>query len=235
MIRCIVIEDQPPAQRILETYISDTPNLNRVGTFHDPLEALGFLKTEVIDLIFLDIHLPKISGLDFLTILPYKPAIILTTAFPDYALESYELDVVDYLLKPFPFQRYLKAVSKASQLLENSKSQAPSEAPSVKTDSFLLRSGHDLIRIDLGQLVYIKAGSDYCELHTIEKKYLSQEPLKTWNVKLDAKGFCQCHKSYLVGLVHIRKISGNQLYLNDGTLLPIGRAYKDKLLKGFIK
>jgi DNA-binding LytR/AlgR family response regulator len=235
MIRCIVIEDQPPAQRILETYISDTPNVKRIGTFHDPLEALGFLKSEKVDLVFLDIHLPKISGLDFLTILPYRPAIILTTAFPDYALESYELDVVDYLLKPFAFQRYLKAVSKASQLLEKSQVQAHSEVSSVKTDSFLLRSGHDLIRIDLDQLTYIKAGSDYCELYTTEKKYLSQEPLKTWNEKLENLGFCQCHKSYLVGLAHIRKISGNQLYLNDGTLLPIGRAYKDRLLKGFIK
>jgi response regulator of citrate/malate metabolism len=112
MIRCIIIEDQPPAQRVLKKYISDIGNIVLNGTFADALQAMEFLKTSDIDLIFLDIHLPKISGIDFLKMLSTKPYVILTTAFPDYALESYEYDVTDYLLKPFSFERFVQAVSK---------------------------------------------------------------------------------------------------------------------------
>jgi response regulator of citrate/malate metabolism len=112
MIRCIIIEDQPPAQRVLKKFIADIGNMDLKATFADALRAMDFLKTEEIDLIFLDIHLPKISGIDFLKTLHHRPNVILTTAFSDYALESYEYDVVDYLLKPFSFERFVQAVSK---------------------------------------------------------------------------------------------------------------------------
>ncbi len=109
---CIIIEDQLPAQRILQRYIGDIGELELLGSFTDPLAALEFLRNEPVELIFLDIHLPKISGMDFLKILPYKPKVILTTAFSEYALEGYEYDITDYLLKPIPFERFVKAVSK---------------------------------------------------------------------------------------------------------------------------
>lgn len=233
MIRCIIVEDQPPAQHILETFISDTPDLESIGVFHDPISALDFLKRESVDLIFLDIHLPKISGLDFLKVLPEKPAIILTTAFPDYALESYELDVLDYLLKPFSFQRFLKAVSKLPKKQETRSLGTNTIDAVSKKEAFLLRSGHELIRIAFESLYYIKAGSDYCELVTSEKKYLSQDPLKSWVQKLSNQGFCQCHKSYVVNIHKIRKIVTNQIHLYDKTVLPMGRAYKEGVLEQF--
>ncbi len=110
-MNCIIIEDQPPAQRILKKYIQDIGSLHLKATFSDAIQAMEFLKTEAVDLIFLDIHLPKISGIDFLKAMQNPPHVILTTAFPDYALESYEFNVVDYLLKPFSFQRFVKAVA----------------------------------------------------------------------------------------------------------------------------
>ncbi|MFT5167549.1 MAG: two-component SAPR family response regulator, partial [Saprospiraceae bacterium] len=113
-MNCIIIEDQPPAQRILKKYINDIGSLNLIATFSDALQAMEFLKTEEVDLVFLDIHLPKISGIDFLKTMTNPPNVILTTAFSEYALESYEFNVVDYLLKPFSFQRFVKAVSKVS-------------------------------------------------------------------------------------------------------------------------
>jgi DNA-binding LytR/AlgR family response regulator len=112
MMHCIIIEDQPPAQRVLKKFIADMGQMELLGTFTDALQALEFLKANRVDLIFLDIHLPKISGIDFLKTLQTRPHVILTTAFPDYALESYEYDVVDYLLKPFSFERFVQAVAK---------------------------------------------------------------------------------------------------------------------------
>ncbi len=135
MIRCIIIEDQPPAQRVLKKYIEDMGTLELKATFADALQAMEFLRKESIDLIFLDIHLPKISGMDFLKVAKNAPSVILTTAFSDYALESYEYDVVDYLLKPYSFERFVQAVSKVTppQKDGSEKGKAGNASPSGST------------------------------------------------------------------------------------------------------
>lgn len=228
---CIIIEDQPPAQRILKKYIDDMGPLNLKATFSDAIQALEFLKSEDVDLIFLDIHLPKISGMDFLKTMPKQPHVILTTAFPDYALESYEFNVVDYLLKPFSFQRFVKAVSKIPAGTDEGKS---SETVGNNRKEIFIKSGYELIKIIIDEIIYIKSDADYTELFVPGKKYLSSEPLRHWLEKLDSNQFFRIHKSFIVNTTKIEKIAGNQLYLGKGMVVPIGRVFKEEFIKRFV-
>ncbi|WP_366939210.1 LytTR family DNA-binding domain-containing protein [uncultured Eudoraea sp.] len=235
MMRCIIIEDQPPAQRVLKKFIADMENMDLKATFTDPLLAMDFLKTEKVDLIFLDIHLPKISGIDFLKAMHHKPNVILTTAFPDYALESYEYDVVDYLLKPFSFERFVQAVSKVPPNKSEGAKEKDLNVPKSSSDAFFIKSGYELIKIEVANIRFIQSDADYTEIHTVERKYLSQEPLRYWEAYLDSGKFVRIHKSYILNISKIQKIVGNQVRLDEKTNLPIGRAYKDNFMKRVLK
>jgi DNA-binding LytR/AlgR family response regulator len=207
MMNCIIIEDQPPAQRILKKYICDVPHLDLKACFSSALEAIAFLKSEKVALIFLDIHLPKISGIDFLKSIAPDSHVILTTAFSEYALESYEYNVVDYLLKPFSFERFLKAVSKIPQpksMPLHSKTNVPTSTPTEDA------------------------------LFTVQKKRLASNPLHYWAKKLNNKGFCQIHKSYIVNLKQVVRISGNMASLSNGAIIPVGRTFKEVFSKYFL-
>ena len=227
-MRCIIIEDQPPAQRILKSYIDNVSYLELNATFDDALLALEYLKEHTIDLIFLDIHLPRISGIDFLKILPHPPKVILTTAFSDYALKGYELDVVDYLLKPFSFERFLKAVTKLELQQQVDVQNAPKDEHYV-----FVKSGHDFVKINIADIRYIKADGDYTQIVTPQRKYLVNHTLKYWLDQLPKKQFCQVHKSYLIQVKSVSKVSGNQLYLEE-EIIPMGRAYKDKFVQDYL-
>lgn len=231
-MNCIIIEDQPPAQRILKKYIEDLGTLQLKATCSDAIQALDVLKHEPIDLLFLDIHLPKISGIDFLKTLPHPPAVILTTAFPDYALESYELDVVDYLLKPFSFQRFVKAVAKVS--LKQSSPKLPDPAEKTRKEIFI-KSGYELIKVTIDDIFYIKSDADYTIIHTPKKRYLSPEPLRYWLEQLPLQQFVRTHKSYIVNSSKIEKVVGNQIHLTEQTQIPIGRVFKDDFIKQFVR
>lgn len=230
MKTCLIIEDQAPAQRILEHYIQDIDNLQLVGTYTDALSALAFLKHHRVDLIFLDIHLPKISGIDFLQVLSSKPSIIFTTAFPDYALQGYELDVVDYLLKPFSFERFVKAVSKV--LYQPTADTAPTH--DLQEEEFLfVKVGKDHQRIEVAQIHFIKSDGDYTHLFLADKKLLVSQPLRYWIATLNAKYFCQVHKSYLVNVSQIQRVSGNQVHIGEYKL-PIGRTYRESFFTNYL-
>lgn len=233
-MNCIIIEDQPPAQRILKKFIQEVDTLQLDGVFSDALQAMEFLKSTPVDLLFLDIHLPKISGLDFLKTFPNPPHVILTTAFSEYALESYDLNVVDYLLKPFSFQRFLKAVAKVPV-----KQQDEVHMDTTATDGppsyMYIKSGHELIKIQLEQILHIHSDSDYTEVMTPTRKYLSNEPLRYWLESLPKSNFIRVHKSYIINTDKIEKLVGNQIYLSGGARIPIGRAFKDHFLKHVLK
>ena len=230
MTKCIIIEDQPPAQRILKKYIADIDTLDLCGTFSDAIKALDHLKTEPVDLIFLDIHLPKLSGIDFLKTIKNPPSVILTTAFAEYAIESYELDVVDYLLKPFSFQRFVKAVAKIDL---NKSAEQKAILPNDKVvDEIFVKSGYEHIKIKISDIQYISSDTDYTELFTRSKKYLSNESLKHWRRSITQ--FVQVHKSYVINPDYIEKISGNQVHLKNDTIVPIGRAYKEAFVNQFL-
>ncbi len=235
-MNCIIIEDQPPAQRILKKYIEDIGSLQLKGTFSDAIQAMDFLQTEAIDLIFLDIHLPKISGIDFLKTMSNPPNVILTTAFPDYALESYEFDVVDYLLKPFSFQRFVKAIAKV-QAKKHPVSTPDMDGEGEKSTrkELFIKSGYEHIKINLDDIIYLKSDTDYTEIFLSEKKVLSAEPLRYWEENLEGSAFIRVHKSYIVNISKIEKIAGNQVYLEKNTTIPIGRAYKEEFLSRVVK
>jgi len=228
MIKCIIIEDQEPAQRILKRYIEDTQDLELLSTFGNAIDAMDFLKSEQVQLIFLDIHLPKLSGLDFLSLLTTKTKVILTTAFSDYALKSYEYDVCDYLLKPFSFERFLKAVYKAKNQLGSAKSEEPEQTDESNT-SVLIKVGYEFVKLPFDSILYIKSDGDYTQVFTDEQKYLVSHSLKYWQDLLPQKLFSQIHRSYIVHGKAIQKATASKVFIGN-TELPIGRVYKKDFL-----
>jgi DNA-binding LytR/AlgR family response regulator len=232
-MKCIIIEDQPPAQRILKKYIEDIGTLQLMATFSDAIQAIDYLKTASVDLIFLDIHLPKMSGIDLLKTVPELPSVILTTAFSDYAVESYEFRVVDYLLKPFSFQRFVKAVSKVPVPGTPKLRAKAAKTPDSHAEVFI-KSGYEYIRIGTDDIVYIKSDADYTELCLSGKKYLSSEPLRHWLETLDGNRFVQVHRSFIVNVAKITKVVGNQLYMDNESVVPIGRAFKEDFAERFL-
>jgi len=215
---CIIVEDQPPAQRLLQKYIEDIGTLELKSTFPNALQAMAYLATNPVDLVFLDIHLPKMSGLDFLKNIDQSPAIILTTAFPNYALESYNFSVIDYLLKPFTFQRFEKAVAKV-----------PSKLNAFADKEIFIKSGYEHFKIKIMDIDYIKSDGDYTELYTAQKKYISSEPLRKWVSKLGAERFIRVHKSFVINIKKIERITGSQIRLQNDIVVPIGRTYKEEV------
>jgi len=221
MITCIIIEDQAPAQRIIKKYISDQGDISLKNVFSDPILALEYLKDYQVDLIFLDIHLPKLSGLDFLKILNYKPLVIITTAFQEYAVQSYDYDVIDYLLKPISYDRFSKSIDKVKKVLSSEKSE-------TDKSSLLVKVGYEYVSVDLLDILYVKSDGDYTFLFCMKEKHMVSLSLKYWNENLNKKQFCQIHRSYIVSLDKIDKISSGMVMINNQEL-PIGRTFKQTL------
>ena len=211
MIRCIIIEDQPPAQRVLQKYIGEMKSLDLRATFADAIKAMDYLKTEEVDLIFLDIHLPKISGIDFLKALNNKPHVILTTAFSEYALESYEYHVMDYLLKPFSFERFVMAVSKVPTPNVHKSSLEKELERKALPEVIFIKSGYEHLKIAVDDILYIQSEADYTEIYTTGEKHLTSHSLKYWLQTLPLDRFAQVHKSYIVNTRQIVKVSGKRI------------------------
>lgn len=226
MISCIIIEDQPLAQRILKKYIEETKELILLGVFQDAIKASSFLETNEVELIFLDIHLPQLSGLDFLKATPNHPKVILTTAFTEYALESYQFNVIDYLLKPYTFERFSQAIQKLQLMLPTEKKNP--------YETVIIKSGHEFVQISARELVFIKSDGDYTELVTTSKTYLSKESLKDWLKELDNSKFCQIHRSFIINIGHFKRITGNTVHLST-TSVPIGRVFKKDFISNYLK
>jgi len=226
-MNCVIIEDEIPAQRILKGFINKIPNVHLVDTFKAAIEANTFLNNNTVDVVFLDINLPDISGLDFIKTIKNPPAIIMTTAYPDYAVSSFELDtIVDYLVKPFSFDRFLKAINKAKDRIEVSKN--PSEENSRET--IFLNVDKTLHKIILNDILFIESDRNYITVVTETQKLSYIDSLKNWIVKLPKNQFIQVHKSFIINSKFVDKISGNTLFVKSNKI-PIGRTYKQELLK----
>ncbi len=224
---CIIIEDEIPAQKILKNYLSKLPNLELLGVFNAAIEANTFLKCNTVDVVFLDINLPDISGIDFIKTIKNPPAIIMTTAYPDYAVSSFELDtIVDYLVKPFGFDRFLKAINKAENSVE--KSALSSEENIGET--LFLNVDKTLHKIIISDILYLESDRNYITIITKNKKLSFIDSLKNWKEKLPETCFTQVHKSFIINRRYVDKISGNEIYV-QGNRIPIGRTYKQELLK----
>lgn len=217
----MIIEDQLPAQRVLKRYINDIPSLELTVTYEDCLSALEYLHNNSIDLLFLDINLPKISGLNFLRSQRILPRIIITTAYPQYAVEGFELEVIDYLLKPFSFERFLKAVSKIQP------NTTTDNTPAEYSESFVfVKSDKAIHRIDFDQINFIQADGDFVHIVTEEKKYFISQTLKYWEAILPSHLFIRVHRSYIINLSKTNQIQGNQIKIKNATI-PIGRSYRN--------
>lgn len=222
MIRCIAIDDEFLALEIIENYVSKCPFLGLIATFSSPLEALPLLNSGKCDLLLLDINMPDVNGLDFLNAIQNPPLVILTTAYPQFALAGFEADVVDYLVKPFSFERFLKAIQKA-QLR-----QAPvaTSAPGY----LFIRSAHRMLRVDLEDILLVEGKKDYVALHTSGQVIETLMTLTALLEKLPALDFVRVHRSFIVAVNKITSIERNIIYIGNQKV-PIGDLFRDDLLR----
>lgn len=232
MIRCLIIDDEALALDLLEDNIRRVSFLELAGKCKNGFDAMELLQKEQIDLIFLDIQMPDISGIQFLRSLHKKPLVIFTTAFEKYALEGFELDVVDYLLKPFSFDRFLKSVNKAKDLLGlQQKKELPEKVVVPKVPEFLfVKSDYKLVKIDIKDILYIEGLKDYVKIFTGEKPVITLLTLKAIEEKLPSSDFRRIHRSYIVNLRKIRFVQRNMVTIG-GNAIPIGENYREGFLK----
>ncbi|MBK9014068.1 MAG: response regulator transcription factor [Saprospiraceae bacterium] len=232
-INCLIVDDEELARNLLENYIGRLPHLTVVGKCRDPFEALDALNAQPVDLIFLDIQMPGLTGVEFLRTLKNKPLVIFTTAYPDFALEGYSLDVTDYLLKPFSFERFVQAVNKASELLALRKTVAASPTPQATAaaakDFILVKSEHKVHRLRHEDIYYIEGMREYVAFHTPSGRILSLNSLKGLEEELPADQFLRIHKSYIVAIGKIAALEGNQVQVGKEKL-PIGASYREAVL-----
>jgi DNA-binding LytR/AlgR family response regulator len=229
MIRCLIVDDEALALDLLEDNIRHVSFLELAGRCRNGFEAMEILQKEKIDLVFLDIQMPDLSGIQLLKTLRAKPLVIFTTAYEKYALEGFELDVVDYLLKPFSFERFLKAVSKAQDYLRIQEG-AVKEAVSRETESLFVKSDYKLVKIDIKDILYIEGLKDYIKIYTGEKPVITLHSMKAIEEKLPPSDFFRVHRSYIINIRKIKYVRRNFVSVGDKEI-PIGENYRDGFLK----
>jgi two-component system LytT family response regulator len=220
-IRCHIIEDEPMASKLLQLYVSKLPELELITVSDNPLHALESLKTNPVDLLFLDIRMPEMTGLSLLEVLTYRPLAILTTAFPEFALESYELDVVDYLKKPITFERFVKAVGKAEQRF---RLREPTNEKSGGADYIFIKEGTRFVKVNIDDILFIEGLKNYVAIHTAAQKIVSLQRLKTLEDQLPADKFIRVHLSYIVAKGSISSVKENEIQVGAAKI-PIGETY----------
>jgi two-component system LytT family response regulator len=231
-VNCIIIDDEQLARKGMTNFIKEVSFLNLVGVFANPIEALPLVSDKGVDLIFLDIQMPKMSGMEFLKTLPQPPLTIITSAFPNHALESFELNVIDYLIKPVPLERFIKAVNKAKEYIElQIKVASGNNEPE---DYFFIKCASRFEKIMFSDLLYVEAMQNYVVLHTKTRRFVSYLTFKTVGQYLPEKLFIKVHKSYIVAISKIDSIDGTDIKIGPHTVT-ISRANKDEVLKSIMK
>jgi two-component system LytT family response regulator len=231
MLNCIAIDDEPLALALLEENISKVANLKLVATCTDAFEATKVLQENNIDLIFIDIQMPGLTGLQFIKTLAKKPMVILITAYQQYALDSYDLDVVDYLVKPVAIDRFMKACNKAAELHQLKKLNKESVAP-IASDHFFLNVDYSLLKVFFNDILYIESLRDYIKVHlkSTSKPIVARMTLRVLEEQLPHSKFVRLHKSYLVSIDSISAIRKNSVFIKDNEL-PVGETYRDVITK----
>jgi len=224
MINCIIVDDEPLAREGLELLVKETGFLRLAALCADALEANQWLSREKIDLMFLDIQMPKIRGLDFLESLPVKPLTIITTAYPNFALEGFELNVLDYLVKPITPERFLKAANRARELMD---ARLPGSA--TREEYFFIKCNNGYEKIFYNDILYIEACQNYSAIHTIQAKWLTLTSMKSLEEQLPAGKFLRVQKSYIVAIEKIQSLAGNELVVHRHKI-PVSKNYKDALM-----
>lgn len=227
---CIAVDDEPKALEVIAYFIAKTPFLKLAGTFRDPFQAMDYITKSKPDLVFLDINMPELSGIQLLRSLPVAPMIIFTTAYSEYAIDSYELDVIDYLLKPFEFERFLKAVMKAKELwalkLERPKKEIVSERQSENV--IYIKSGTKTYRIKTTSILYIEGLGNYVTFVLTDKKLVTYLGIQEALDILPQNLFCRIHKSFIISIKHVDVIEKHQVVIRE-KVIPIGESYRQNL------
>lgn len=234
MIHYLIIDDEPIAHRIIENYCENLQHLEKKGNCYNAFEAMQFLNKNTVDLLFLDINMPKLSGFDFLKTLPNSPKIIVTTAYKEFALEGYELNISDYLLKPFSFERFIKAINKTIDSAQNKKSIAalPTTETELKASSFFLKGDKKHHQIHFEDLLFIEAYGHFIKVYLKNDIIISPNKISDFEKLLPNTDFIRTHKSFIVAKNKIKQIEGNRILI-DVHKIPIGQTYKENINKLF--
>lgn len=231
--RYIIVDDESVAHDIIKKYCSLLPNMHLMQDCYDAIEAIEYLNNNEVDLIFLDLNMPKLKGFEFLKTLSNSPKVIVTTAYKEHALEGYELNIVDYLLKPFSFERFLKAVNKARTDTSKIISNQQNVVADAKQESFFLRSDNKYTQIVLDDILFVESSGNYIKIVLKEEIITTRGKLSSMMELMTTDRFIQVHRSFMVAQKHIKRIEGNQIFLDNYTV-PIGKLFKvqlDRIIK----
>jgi two-component system, LytTR family, response regulator len=229
-IRCLIVDDEPPAREIIRRYIEQVSSLQLAGECANAIQAFTLLQQQPVDLLFLDIRMPQLNGNDFLKTLKNPPKVIFTTAYSEYAVEGYELDAVDYLLKPVPFDRFLKAVNKAYQLTA-ARHEAPVVAEEPRNDSFVyFRADRKMVKVMLNDILYIESMKDYIKVVTKSGAIITKQSISSVEAMLPEKKFIRTHRSFIVSLDKIKSFTSELIDI-AATEVPVGKLYRNAVMK----
>jgi DNA-binding LytR/AlgR family response regulator len=231
-MKCIIVDDEPLAIEILESYVSKIEQMKLAGTFRNAVSAFTFLQQNPVDLIFLDIQMPKLSGIEFLKSLKNPPQVILTTAYRDYAIEGFELEVVDYLLKPIPFERFLKAVGKV--LHQPASHPSPIGKADTAEDFVYFKVDKKMVKTRMAEILYIESIKDYVKVHTADKEIVTQQKISYLEESLPGDQFLRIHRSFIINRNRIDAYSATDVEIGKFHI-PIGRNYKSDVMRELSK
>lgn len=221
-IKCVLIDDEPLATKVLLNYFTNFSDFEIVGTFYNPLEALEFINSNTVDVVFLDIHMPVMTGFELIKLIEYKTQIVITTAFREFAAESYELDVLDYLVKPIPLPRFIKCIKRIESEL-NVKGNIKIETNRIDPHIFI-KVDKKMMKINLDEILFIEGMKEYIKVITVDKTYITHKSLTSFTDELPSEQFMRIHKSYTIALNKVKSIEGNRIQILNHTI-PIGRNY----------
>lgn len=227
-LTAIAVDDEPKALEVIQLHIAKVPFIELNNSFRDPIEAIAWLRQHPTDIIFLDINMPQLSGLKFRELIGEKIMIIFTTAYSKYAVESYALKAVDYLVKPIPFERFLQACFKAQELYTFQTKFSLSNRDTLSNHQLYVKSGTKLHKLNIADILYFQKDGNYVIFHTLHKKILSRFSMSQLLKLIPTKGFLRVHKSYIVNLAHIEVIENHQLTIS-GHKVPVAKPYREEL------
>lgn len=232
-INCLVIDDEPVARKGIAGYVEQTPFLSLIGTCKSAIEANELLHKKEVDLLFLDIQMPDLTGTEFIRSLENPPEVIFTTAYRDYAIEGFELNALDYLVKPISFQRFLKAANKALSFFDLQRQAFEKPSAGLVQDYFFIKSDGQFIKIKLDDVLFFESEKDYVFIYTQQKRYLTLLSLKQLEKELPANRFLRVHRSYLISLDKVDLVEGNEMVIK-GQRIPISRSLQETIFNTLI-
>ncbi|MCB9252553.1 MAG: response regulator transcription factor [Flavobacteriales bacterium] len=228
-MKCLIVDDEPLAQDIIESYLKKFPDMELAGKCNNALEASEFLKNNKIDLMFLDIQMPEITGMEFLRSLSDPPLVVFCTAYSDFAVEGFELNAIDYLLKPIALDRFTKTIERTREYLSMKNGESIEETD-LENDHIFIKSNQKQVKLSYDQIQYVEAFADYVKIYTPEKRYITLQTMKNMEIKLPADKFIRVHRSFIVGIKYISSFNSSELEIGN-VKIPVGKNYKDEFLK----